>query len=237
MGAGQFCTKPGLLFLPAGHGLEPALLDALRAAPIGPLLNARIRDGYRTVAAAMAGAEGVRELTPTDDGEPVGYRVPARLFAVSVPDLLARPDELLAECFGPAALLVEYADPAQLLAALSVLPGSLTASVHAELPADEVLARHLVEIFTAGAGRVLWNGWPTGVAVTWAMQHGGPWPATTASIHTSVGQTAARRFQRPVAYQGLPQDLLPAALRDGNPFGIVRRVDGVLGIDATLADR
>jgi NADP-dependent aldehyde dehydrogenase len=84
-------------------------------------------------------------------------------------------------------------------------------------------------VFTARAGRVIFNGWPTGVAVTWAMQHGGPWPATTGSLHTSVGQTAARRFLRPVAYQGLPQELLPEALRDGNPLGIVRRVDGVLG--------
>ncbi|WP_326559776.1 aldehyde dehydrogenase (NADP(+)) [Micromonospora sp. NBC_01796] len=233
MGAGQFCTKPGLLFLPAGHGLEPALLDALRAATIGPLLNNRIRDGYTAVAATLAGVPGVRDLAPVDDAERAGYRVPARLLAVSVTDLLARPDDLLAECFGPAALLVEYADHAELLAALAVLPGSLTASLHAELPDDDVLARHLVEVFTARAGRIIWNGWPTGVAVTWAMQHGGPWPATTASIHTSVGQTAARRFLRPVAYQGLPQELLPVALRDGNPLGIVRRTDGVLGLDTT----
>ncbi|MFK3980817.1 aldehyde dehydrogenase (NADP(+)) [Micromonospora sp. NPDC050397] len=235
MGAGQFCTKPGLLFVPREHGLTPALLDALRATPVGPLLNARIRDGYTEISDALAAVPGVRSLTPTGQPPQPGYRVPARLLAVAVPDLLARPQELLAECFGPAALLVEYADETELLAALAVLPGSLTATVHAELPADDELARRLVTLAAAGAGRVIWNGWPTGVAVTWAMQHGGPWPATTGSLHTSVGQTAARRFLRPVAYQGLPQHLLPPALRDGNPLGIVRRYDGALGRDGLVA--
>ncbi|RKR91262.1 NADP-dependent aldehyde dehydrogenase [Micromonospora pisi] len=236
LGAGQFCTKPGLLFLPVGHDLTPALVDAVRAVPVGPLLNARIRDGYTEISAALAGVAGVRNLTPVEqpERERAGYRVPARLFAVSVPDLLARPGELLAECFGPAALVVEYADAAELVAALSILPGTLTASVHADVPTDEAFAAQLIELCVARAGRVIWNGWPTGVAVTWAMQHGGPWPATTGSLHTSVGQTAARRFLRPVAYQGVPQELLPPALRDGNPLGIVRRLDGVLGVDGLM---
>jgi NADP-dependent aldehyde dehydrogenase len=80
----------------------------------------------------------------------------------------------------------------------------------------------------ARAGRVVWNGWPTGVAVAWAMQHGGPWPSTTSSGHTSVGATSIRRWVRPVCYQSLPQNLLPEALRDDNPWRVPRRLDSVL---------
>jgi NADP-dependent aldehyde dehydrogenase len=105
--------------------------------------------------------------------------------------------------------------------------GSLTATVHAE-PGDgfdlaAVLAR-LRDI----AGRVIYNGWPTGVAVAWAMNHGGPWPATTSAAHTSVGATAIRRWLRPVCYQSLPDELLPEGLRAANPWQLPRRLDGAL---------
>ncbi len=143
-------------------------------------------------------------------------------------DLVAHSDTLLEECFGPAALVVEYDDADDLDRALAALPGSLTATVHADPSTEDDVARRLVGRFAARAGRIVWAGWPTGVAVTWAMQHGGPWPATTASIHTSVGVTAIRRFQRPVVYQGMPQALLPELLRDENPLGIPRRINGVL---------
>ncbi|MEV4754330.1 aldehyde dehydrogenase (NADP(+)) [Micromonospora sp. NPDC049559] len=230
LGAGQFCTKPGLLLLPAGHGLTGALADAAGAVAVGPLLNARIRDAYLAETEALAALPGVRTISPGPAPDGAGYRVAPRLFAVGAADLVARADRLLEECFGPAALVVEYADRAELDKVFAALPGGLTATVHAELPAEAELARHLVAHCVARSGRVIWDGWPTGVAVTWAMQHGGPWPATTGSVHTSVGVTAVRRFQRPVAYQNLPQELLPPELRDGNPLGIVRRVDGVLGL-------
>ena len=101
-------------------------------------------------------------------------------------------------------------------------------SEHAEASEDAELAAELLPKLAARSGRVLWNGWPTGVAVSWAQQHGGPYPATVGSIHTSVGVTAARRFQRPVAYQDTPDALLPAVLRDANPLRISRRVDGIV---------
>jgi NADP-dependent aldehyde dehydrogenase len=138
--------------------------------------------------------------------------------------VLERPQELLEECFGPTTLLIEYSGPDQLSEVLALVPGSLTATVHAQ--PDEDVSR-LVEQLAGLAGRVLFDGWPTGVAVNWAQQHGGPYPATT-SLFTSVGATAVRRFQRPVAYQNAPETVLHPALREANPLGIPRRVDGVL---------
>jgi NADP-dependent aldehyde dehydrogenase len=122
-------------------------------------------------------------------------------------------------------VVVTYDDESQLLAAAEAFGGQLTATVHGE-DGDDVVV--LLDVLAARAGRVIWNGWPTGVSVTWAMQHGGPWPATTAPGGTSVGATAIARFLRPVAYQAIPDGLLPAALRDANPLGIPRRVDGRL---------
>ncbi len=123
------------------------------------------------------------------------------VFSTSAANVLERPDELLEECFGPTTLLIEYTDQEELSAVLAKVPGSLTATVHAQ-PGEDV--SDLVEQLSGLAGRVLFDGWPTGVAVNWAQQHGGPYPATT-SLFTSVGATAVRRFQRPVAYQDAPE--------------------------------
>ena len=122
-------------------------------------------------------------------------------------------------------MLIEYTDQAQLSEVLARVPGSLTATVHAE-PGEDVTG--LVEQLSGLAGRVLFDGWPTGVAVNWAQQHGGPWPATSDAGTTSVGMTALRRFQRPVVLQDAPEALLPPELREGNPLGLRRRVDGVV---------
>ncbi|MEN3360119.1 MAG: hypothetical protein V7637_4101 [Mycobacteriales bacterium] len=238
LGAGQFCTKPGLLFLPTGHGLTETLARAVTAARFGPLLNDRLRQGFERTAAELAAVPGVHPVVPpsTVDGAG-GYRVAPALLRVAAADLAARADELLTECFGPAALLVEYASITDLIAALDALPGTLTATVHAEADSEPVLAAGLLARLSRRAGRVIFGGWPTGVAVSWAQQHGGPWPATTAPLHTSVGMTAVRRFQRPVAYQGLPDALLPEPLRDANPLGIARRVDGRISTGPVPADR
>jgi acyl-CoA reductase-like NAD-dependent aldehyde dehydrogenase len=227
LGSGQFCTKPGLLFLPAGHGLDGRLAEAVAAATIGPLLNARIQAAFQRTTDNFAGVAGVRRVTPAaETGPQVGaYAVAPALLAVPADQLVAHP-ELLEEAFGPASLLVEYASTEELLAALERVPGSLTAGLHADPAGEAGLTATLLERLSARAGRVVFGGWPTGVAVTWAMHHGGPWPATTAPLHTSVGVTAVRRFQRPVAYQNVPEPALPAALRDANPLGFTRRVNG-----------
>lgn len=231
LGSGQFCTKPGLLFLPTGHGLTDRLAAAVGAVQIGPLLNAQIQDGFRRTAADLGGVPGVRRLAERPAAETVGYAVPPVLFAVAATDLVAHADEVLEECFGPAALVVEYASQAELFDAIDAVPGSLTAGLHVDEATEPDLTEALLERLTTRAGRVIFGGWPTGVAVTWAMQHGGPWPATTAPLHTSVGVTAVRRFLRPVSYQGVPDSALPAPLRNANPLGIPRRVNGHLTTD------
>ena len=228
LGTGQFCTKPGLLFLPAGHGLEDALAEAVAGASVGPLLNERIRDGFGRGVAELAATPGVRAIVPVSPVEGRGYAVAPTLFAVAAEDLVSRRGALLEECFGPTALVVEYDSPRQLSQALGAVPGSLTATVHADPAGEAELVRALLDQVSETAGRVIFDGWPTGVAVTAAQQHGGPWPATTSVLHTSVGTAAMRRFLRPVAYQNVPDSLLPSALQDANPLGLPRRVNGVL---------
>jgi len=213
LGAGQFCTKPGLLLLPAGHGLEAALAEAVATVPPAVLLTPSIRDRFDDAAARLGAGDGVRVIAGSD--EPADLALPARLYATSAAAVVANP-ALLDECFGPASLVVEWADEEDLFAALGVVPGSLTATVHAE-PSDEELSRRLLARLRRLAGRIVWNGWPTGVAVTWSMHHGGPWPATTDPLHTSVGVTSIRRFLVPVVYQDTPQELLSDILRDGDP--------------------
>jgi NADP-dependent aldehyde dehydrogenase len=228
LGAGQFCTKPGVLLLPVGHGLEAEIENAVSAAPPAPLLTPSIFAAFGAGLATRAEHAGTRLLatsaaTAPDDGRSVTPTV----LALSVPTFLADLELLGEECFGPVSLVVEYDSVDELRQVVEALPGSLVASVHlATEDADWVGA--LLEDLAARTGRLVVNGWPTGVAVTWAMQHGGPHPVTTSSLHTSVGATAPRRWLRPVAYQGVPEQHLPPALQSANPWQVPRRVNGVL---------
>ena len=222
LGVGQFCTKPGLLLLPVGHGLEKEIVAAAEEVASAPMLNERIHQGYADGLAKLRERDGLEALVTGDESN---RGASASLFKTTVPRLIEDAAELLAECFGPTSIVVEYADDHELFAAASVLGGSLTATVHGA-DSDTEVALRLLPLLQDRAGRVVWNGWPTGVAVSWAMQHGGPFPATVGSIHTSVGTTAARRFQRPVCFQNTPGDLLPEVLRDRNSLNVSRRVDG-----------
>ncbi|WP_395638384.1 aldehyde dehydrogenase (NADP(+)) [Pseudolysinimonas sp.] len=215
LGAGQFCTKPGVVFLPEGSALEAALAP-LVGADTPRMLTPSIADGFQSGSERVESVPGVSLVAGSTGGPAVAV--------TDVATLRAHADELLAEVFGPFALLVRYASRAELADALDELEGSLTATLHAapDEPVDDLLPR-----LEAIAGRVLFAGWPTGVAVTWSQHHGGPWPATT-SQHTSVGATAVRRFLRPIVYQDAPDAVLPPALRDANPLRIPRRIDGVL---------
>ncbi|PRX49403.1 NADP-dependent aldehyde dehydrogenase [Prauserella shujinwangii] len=223
LGAGQFCTKPGLLFLPSGHGLADRLAAAVRGVTAAAMLGERIRDGFTSSLGALADVPGVEPIVSPaveEDG-----RVSPGLFGCTVPTLLANRDTLLRECFGPASLVVTYEGNDELFAAADALEGNLTATVHAG-PDERDTAGPLLERLRDHAGRLIVDGWPTGVAVSPAMHHGGPYPATTSPLHTSVGATAIRRFLRPVCYQNAPQELLPPPLRDRNELGIPRLVDG-----------
>jgi NADP-dependent aldehyde dehydrogenase len=222
LGVGQFCTKPGVVFAPAGAGLAEAVGERL-SPDAQPLLNERIGSGFRDRLGAVAGHPGVTVVAGGDEPEDPALAAPV-VLSTGIDAVLADPEALLDEVFGPATLVVGYDSLDEVRAALAVLPGSLTATVHAE-PGDDV--RDLVGDLSQVAGRVIYGGWPTGVAVSWAQHHGGPYPSTT-SVHTSVGTTAIRRWLRPVAYQTTPDELLPRELQEANPLGIPRRVDGAL---------
>ena len=211
LSSGQFCTKPGLLFVPAEAVTDAGLAEALAAHRGGsPLLNEHIHRGYVATLRALRGHGALRTVVGDDDSDAAAPT--PTVLATTVTELLAARHELLVECFGPAAVVVGYADESELLEAAAAFGGQIAAVVHGE-ETDSVVPP-LLTLLSERAGRVIWNGWPTGVAVTRAMHHGGPYPATTASLHTSVGSTSMGRFLRPVCFQSLPGYLLPPALRD-----------------------
>ncbi|MBR8744459.1 aldehyde dehydrogenase (NADP(+)) [Nocardiopsis sp. MG754419] len=222
MGSGQFCTKPGVVFVPEGAKLD-ALVSDFEGRAAAPLLNDRVAEGFGRGLDDLSGHSATEVLVQgrrTDEGwSPT-------LLRTDLDSLLEHSEALLTECFGPATLVVTYSDERRLLEVGGALHGQLTVTVHGE--EDDAVAPALLALGASVAGRVLWNGWPTGVAVTYAMTHGGPYPATTAPGHTSVGATAIRRFLRPVTYQSVPDSLLPAELRNDNPLGVPRSVDGGL---------
>lgn len=227
LGAGQFCTKPGVAFVPTGADgdrLVAALAAKTESAGAGVLLTGGVRDAFARGADALAALPGVSEpARAAATAAATGFTALPQVLSVDADQLEGA---LLEECFGPLVVIARYDGEPALLAALRRVPGTLTASLH--IGVDETgLPARLLDVVTAAAGRVVFDGFPTGVAVTWAMQHGGPWPAST-SIHTSVGATSMRRFLRPVSYQGAPAALLPPELRDDNPTAIPQRVDGIL---------
>ncbi len=222
LGAGQFCTKPGVVFVPEGSDFAARVAAAVGEAAEVPMLTDSIAGAFADGLGTLAGRDDVTVVSGSpEQSVGTGSAVVLETTAAAV---LADPEGLLAECFGPTTLVVRCGSVDEALTAIRAVGGSLTATVHAE-PDEDVSA--IVDVLADIAGRVLFAGWPTGVAVNWSQQHGGPWPSTT-SIHTSVGATAVRRFLRPVAYQSAPDAALPPALRDGNPLGVPRRVDGVL---------
>lgn len=215
LGAGQFCTNPGLLFIPGDQGLRGAIAEAVSASAGAPMLSERIHDSYQEGVADLAGSASVEPLAAGQPGEGPWAATP-QVFQTSLADFTAGLPSLAHERFGPAGLVITYQSAGDLPAVLAELGGNLTGGIHADegSAGDMSAAGQLAAIFARTVGRVIFNGWPTGVAVTWAQQHGGPWPATTAPGYTSVGATAIRRWLIPVAYQDFPPALLPEGLRD-----------------------
>ncbi|MFC4137536.1 MULTISPECIES: aldehyde dehydrogenase (NADP(+)) [unclassified Microbacterium] len=220
--AGQLCTKPGFLFVPEDADLA-SVTGTAGAVAEHRLLNPGIGRAFAQRREDVLAADGVTVLsageTRTDeDGQT--FATPT-VVTVDVDGLVAAGDALLEESFGPLSVIVRYSDLSTLPALhAGLFPGNLTSTVHAR-PAeleDGSLAE-LVEVLAETSGRVLFGGWPTGVSVTPAMQHGGPYPATT-SDGTSVGTAAITRFLRGVSYQNAPQALLPEPLRDDNPWDV-----------------
>lgn len=225
-GAGQFCTNPGLLIAPRGAALNAFLAHAaeqLRLCKAQVMLTSGIHQAYAAGVAALEGHPQVRLVASGQPGEGPN-RCQAQLFVTDAEAFLADP-QLHGEVFGAAALVVQCEGAEQVPRILDALEGQLTATLHLD-DADLDAAHALLPALERKAGRVLVNGWPTGVEVCDAMIHGGPFPATSDARSTSVGTAAIQRFLRPVCYQGFPDALLPAALREANPLGLRRLLDG-----------
>ncbi|MFD5508103.1 aldehyde dehydrogenase (NADP(+)) [Streptomyces sp. NPDC127051] len=229
LGVGQFCVKPGLVLVPEGADgdrLTGALTKALGETEPGVLLDHRMRENFISGVRERAALPAVSApVTPGSGGE---HTVGAGYLTVPAASLLegGAYEVLLEECFGPVTVVVRYADQSEAGSVLGRLPGNLTATLQlsaAEADGGPGPAAELIAQVTALAGRILVNGWPTGVAVAPAQHHGGPYPAAT-SHSTSVGGTAVERWLRPVVYQSVPDPLLPAELREANPLGLPRRV-------------
>jgi NADP-dependent aldehyde dehydrogenase len=228
LGAGQFCTNPGVLLYLAGTDLEAfmeAAVAAMRECPAQQMLAAGIHANFTRGVERLSGNPAVQHLVRGQGAEGTN-KARGTLFTVEATEFMA--DEVLRqETFGPSSLIVRATDLAQLSAAVDLMEGQLTATVLFD-DEDAELVAALLPRLQRKVGRIIGNGWPTGVEVCHAMVHGGPFPATTDVRSTSVGALAIQRFLRPICYQSLPDELLPPALRNANPLQLVRRVDGAV---------
>ncbi len=227
LGAGQFCTNPGLLLAvqsPALENFKTVLKEAIATIPSATMLTEGIAQNYINLSADIVNEGGVALLSAsTVKNSELQNQSEAKIAQVSASDFIRNP-KLREEIFGPYSLLVVAQDMAELEKAVEVLEGQLTATVMADQ--QELQNYHaLINKLTDKTGRIILNGVPTGVEVCAAMQHGGPFPATNDSRFTSVGSTAINRFARPLAYQDWEQGLLPDELKNENPLGIFRTVN------------
>jgi alpha-ketoglutaric semialdehyde dehydrogenase len=229
LGAGQFCTNPGLLIALQGEPLEGFLDAATRA------LAHKVPTTMLTPGIHAAYCKGLQRLQQAEAVQPVAtgmdphglYQARSALFRTEAAVFLENPS-LEEENFGPSALVIVCRDSAEMRRVALRLVGQLTATLHLD-EADRALAAELLPVLERKAGRILFNDFPTGVEVSYAMVHGGPFPATSDSRSTSVGAAAIDRFLRPVCYQNVPDALLPEALQEANPLALWRLRDGLLG--------
>jgi acyl-CoA reductase-like NAD-dependent aldehyde dehydrogenase len=232
--AGQLCTKPGVVLCPEGRDSEAFLHELsglLSGSQPSPMLSQRMWASFQDAVSDLT-TRGLRLLTAAaPESKDGGYWQAPLAFGVDAETALTDPS-VLDECFGPMTVCVSYRDGDDVERLLDSMGGQLTGTLHCE--SDDAEAPDILSHLSRIAGRVLVNDFPTGVAVSFATQHGGPYPATSAPSSTSVGMTAISRFLRPVCYQAVPQGLLPPELRDDNPARLWRLVDGRLS-DQSLA--
>ncbi|HTM36557.1 MAG TPA: aldehyde dehydrogenase (NADP(+)) [Terriglobales bacterium] len=232
VGSGQFCTKPGLVFLPEDQRgeFEKELQEGVgKMEPFGMLTHGIAARYTQSVRQRIAAGKVQVVAEKRGNGNPAAAQGEPAVFGISLPEFLANP-ELSEEVFGPTTLLVHYGSEGELLKAAHRLEGHLTATIHGT---DEDLTRsqELIRVLETKVGRIVFNGFPTGVEVNHAMVHGGPFPATSDSRSTSVGSMAIWRFVRPVCYQDFPDAALPVELQNANSLGIMRTVNGKLTRD------
>jgi NADP-dependent aldehyde dehydrogenase len=226
MGAGQFCTNPGLVLAVDGPDLDAfvaAAATAMKDSQPSTMLSPGIHASFEKGVEALAEHHAVRSVARGLTGEGVNQAVGA-IFETDAASFLS--DRALGhEVFGSSSVIIRCRDIAEIGTVIASLEGQLTATLQMD-PADEEAAATLIPVIARRVGRILANGWPTGVEVAPAMVHGGPFPATSDGRTTSVGTAAIERFLRPVCFQNLAAALLPPALDDANPWGVARRLDG-----------
>ncbi len=232
LGVGQFCTNPGMVVMERSDEADAfleVLAEEIKPAEPGVMLSSGIYEGYQAGLKRLVESEGIRLLASgAQPGETLGAQ--SMLYHAEAATFLANPN-LQEEVFGPATLSVQASHKEELIRLAEALDGHLTATVHGTAEELEEYA-DLIRILERKVGRLIFNGYPTGVEVCHSMVHGGPFPATTAPQSTSVGTAAIRRFARPVCYQDFPQASLPAALQNANPLGLWRLINGTWTKDA-----
>jgi len=228
LGAGQFCTNPGVLLYLDGTDLDAfqqAAVEAMRECPAQQMLAAGIHANFHQGVERLGRHQAVQNLA-RGKAEEGTNKAQGALFAADAAQFMAN-ETLREEIFGPSSLMVRAQDSAELAHVIDLLEGQLTATLLFD-DEDAELVSALLPRLQRKVGRIIGNGWPTGVEVCHAMVHGGPFPATTDGRSTSVGSLAIQRFLRPICYQNLPDALLPPALRNENPLKLMRRVNGAV---------
>ena len=221
MGAGQFCTKPGFLIVDGASEINAELLALVSAAPAQKLLNSNIVKLHDRNRDEIAQVPGMSLVAQNREGGDTKVSV----YTISAKDFLKAGESAKREVFGPTAVVVDCANTDELLRVAESFSGTLTSGIHA-VESDPMDLSQLISIVERISGRIVWNQWPTGLAVTWAMQHGGPYPASTNPLFTSVGAKAILRFRRPITYQNFPQSYLSPVLREGAPELNNARING-----------
>lgn len=227
MGTGQFCTNPGLILVEdsdATQAFIQSVTEKMQSKPEGVLLNGAIESGLAKVMSQTTANSNISVLTGGEAVADADFFCYRNTVMQTTAAAIRTDDSLQVEHFGPVTLFVVCDDMDDLQKTVAVVEGNLTTTIHAEDNEVNDIG-DLLHQLREKAGRVIWNGFPTGVAVNHSMQHGGPYPATTAPGTTSVGMTAIYRFMRPIAFQNVPDALLPDALKDANPLGIMRIID------------
>jgi len=227
MGVGQFCTNPGLVLLPEGEASEAfiaSFASQMDASKGGTALHQGIANAYQTSTSTKKAHASVSTVVGIESKNPAG--VAPYIFRATAASLLVD-ESLTSETFGPSTMLVTYSSPQELVDVIEGLEGQLTGTIQYD-PTDLPLNPNLLSALQSRVGRIVLNGYPTGVEVCHSMVHGGPFPATSDGRSTSVGTGAIYRFTRYVCYQDMVNDALPAELKDGNPLGIWRTIDGQL---------
>jgi alpha-ketoglutaric semialdehyde dehydrogenase len=229
LGGGQFCTKPGIIFVEkdseAADKFAKKLGELVAGSTHFHLLTEAIHSSYDSAVANRKADSAVRVLAERQSSGATGFCAQPAVFETDANSFLG--SNLDAEIFGPTTLLVRHSNRDQILEIARSLEGHLTATVHGTEPDLREFA-DLIAILETKVGRLVLNGFPTGVEVTHAMVHGGPYPSTSDGRSTSVGSQAIFRFTRLVCYQGFPDDALPDELKEANPLGIWRMIDGSL---------